>query len=527
MKTDSTRAAGKRRYGNGTVEPFRGRWRARAARQPDGRRPVLAVCDTEPEAEKVLLDVAALAAEAVLADGARMTLRGWGPRFLDARELGARDGLPPGVDAPTTVKTDRSRWLHHIASAPFYDYPVEAVETADIRELMNSLAGKQALNVRAEDPEKRRAVYRRKKRKLAAQTRKHVLNLLRKAFDELIEAGHIPSKVNPCAGVKAPKIAPADFAWLDMDEQDKIVACDWLPNRAGEHAGLRGEADKLRAMFAWGTAVRQFDQWCMKLTDVRGLDTDAPDIYFWCHKKKAKVSVPLLGIALRAVKRQLEILPAYSPKNPKGLLFPLPSGARRGRGKDYGWHKLLEAAGISKWVTWHELRDTCATSLLNGWWGRRWQLHEVRDMLTHSGIEVTERYAHLTKGTLARAARNTTGRARVKPFLGDGQFSSPIGHHAKGPDSKSPVKSGRARQDSDLRPTAPEALTIGNDLITLSPLDGQLMANLARTVVMAGQAGDARFARLALELAGAVLERVDLAASATPPNVVRLSARRR
>jgi len=55
-------------------------------------------------------------------------------------------------------------------------------------------------------------------------------------------------------------------------------------------------------------------------------------------------------------------------------------------------------------VWWHLLRHTCATSLLCGWWGRRWSLDEVSKLLGHSSVKVTERYAHLLDSALAGIA---------------------------------------------------------------------------------------------------------------------------
>src|ERR1019366_1541485 len=116
--------------------------------------------------------------------------------------------------------------------------------------------------------------------------------------------------------------------------------------------------------------------------------------------------VPLFGIAARALARWLEILPTYAPKNPFGLVFPLPGGERRDK-KSYGWAHLRKAAKIDRHVRWHDLRHTFASSLVAGWWGRPWRLDEVRVLLGHSSVTTTERYAHLAPSVLAQAARET------------------------------------------------------------------------------------------------------------------------
>jgi integrase len=144
--------------------------------------------------------------------------------------------------------------------------------------------------------------------------------------------------------------------------------------------------------------------------------------------------VPLFGLGLRAMRRWLELLPTYCPKNPLALVFPGPTGARRQPGKhlhvtrrDPETNKpqpvnpLLEylgAAGIvidqrhdRMPVRWHDLRHTCAAALVSGMWGRRWSLEEVKGLLGHESVTTTERYAHLAQSALKTAAAETGGPA--------------------------------------------------------------------------------------------------------------------
>lgn len=48
-------------------------------------------------------------------------------------------------------------------------------------------------------------------------------------------------------------------------------------------------------------------------------------------------------------------------------------------------------------------------------WGRSWSLEEVREVLGHSELSVTQRYAHLSHDAIAEAARATPGHRDVKP----------------------------------------------------------------------------------------------------------------
>lgn len=69
----------------------------------------------------------------------------------------------------------------------------------------------------------------------------------------------------------------------------------------------------------------------------------------------------------------------------------------------------MRAIGIVRNVRWHDLRHTAGSSLVSGWWGRRWTLEEVQRYLGHESIEATKRYAHLGETALKRAVRETPG----------------------------------------------------------------------------------------------------------------------
>ena len=464
-----------RAYGSGTVEKFRDRFRARGPLLPDGRRPVLGVFDTPDEAHSACDAHAFVSNEAGLVGGS-LTLRAWGLRYLNRRETGtASHQEEPARD----IANDRSRWRRHIDTAEFADWPLPNIQRRDIKDWLNGLSKSNAADVRAKDENRRKATYKRKPRKISAQTRKHALNLLRKALDEAVEDGTI--LVNPSKGVKAPKIGRLEFDYLSLAEQHAIERCDRID-----------EADKLRAMFAWGTGVRQFDQWTMKLSDLRMKKAD-PDMYFWCHKLQRKVRVPLFGVALQALRRWLEILPTYCSKNERGLVWPLPSGAQRQKCKNYGWASLLKAAGMKRHVKWHELRDTCASSLVSGVWGRAWRLEEVKEMLVHSSIEVTERYAHLAPAVLDVAARETNCH------------QSAIIHDLTKMRSKAKNR-GRATRDSNARPSAPEASDNLTEFESLDLRNGSVVADSVALVRAQARGDLTGTIRLGLDIAASIIE---------------------
>jgi integrase len=175
--------------------------------------------------------------------------------------------------------------------------------------------------------------------------------------------------------------------------------------------------------FALGTGLRQGEQWSLPLVDVC-IDGEEPHVMVRYGSegkttKSGKVrSVPLFGIGLEAAREWLKILPSYAAHNPKGLMFPTPShqrwdgkavvgGCRRQKCKTPVIWQKVRAAFLPRRVWWHLLRHTTASSLVAGWWGERWRLEEVRGLMGHSTIRVTERYAHLADSTLKQVAAAT------------------------------------------------------------------------------------------------------------------------
>jgi hypothetical protein len=115
-------------------------------------------------------------------------------------------------------------------------------------------------------------------------------------------------------------------------------------------------------------------------------------------------TIPLFGIGLDAMRVAME-------RSKADVVFPAPRTKERRGDSSHPtrWAAWLERAGVERHVRWYDLRHTCATALLAGWWGRKWSLDEVRQMLGHTTIKITERYAHLLDETLQRAGAGTVG----------------------------------------------------------------------------------------------------------------------
>jgi integrase len=304
-----------------------------------------------------------------------------GPRFLRTR-TGNR-----------AHSTEVSRWNLHVAAAEFAKRPIRSIVRRDVREWANR--------------ELRETIgLQRGGRRgpLSFQTRKHCLNLLRRFFAWAVEEEYLEN--NPAAGVEIER--------EDGDESEGYQPGWYLTPE--EHARLVRLADRrtrLLLNFAIGTGLRLNEMNCLHLDDVH-LDGPKPHVLVrfgsFDRKKRRFVSpkgrkgeknarkVPLFGLALEAAKEWKDNLPKFAKRNPMGLMFPTSRGALN-RKPPRTWKKLAEDFGIipriGRPIFWHLLRHTFASSLVAGWWGQRWRLDDIRTVMGHSTVQVTERYAHL------------------------------------------------------------------------------------------------------------------------------------
>lgn len=348
------------------MSPHGARWRAQHTL--DGRRVSLGVYATREEAEAVLR---AARVRLASADGpARgVTVADWGDAVLDRRErAGLRD-----------VDTERSRWRVHVRGSRLGDLLVREVHRADVERWLERLMLSDA---KPGHGQMRRA------RRVSRSTAQSAMVILRVVLEDAVRRGVATS--NPARDVELPRSqgrTHEPWTYLHPHEQQQLLAaCEsW---------------QRPLVAFALFTGLRQGEQWALRREDV-SLTARFVTVRFGAPGLPTKSGrirrVPLLPEALSAAR-------AASAVCAHDLLFPSRLGDARSKGEPSWWSAVVARAAVGRPVRWHDLRHTCASSLVAGWWGRVWRLEEVRAMLGHSSITVTERYAHLAGTILERAA---------------------------------------------------------------------------------------------------------------------------
>jgi integrase len=115
--------------------------------------------------------------------------------------------------------------------------------------------------------------------------------------------------------------------------------------------------------------------------------------------------IPLSDAALRVL--------ASLPR-PEGNTYVLPSPRLPGRpieGAKRAWARIKAAAGLPADLRLHDLRHNLASLLIN----TGWSLYEVGQILGHSQLSTTQRYAHLRQDRLLEAVNSAGAIAAPLP----------------------------------------------------------------------------------------------------------------
>jgi integrase len=344
----------RRKSGHASIEEHpkgSGKYRVRA--RINGKLTTIANGLPKAEAQETADAYAVIRNEDVLREG--LTLTQFGLGFFQRRERRGVRGW----------RKDKSRWKARIDQDPIGNLPVSTLGRRDVVEWLDRQQGKH-------------------------QTLKNALNLLRVALAEAVDRELLES--NPARDVKVHR----SLAATDEDDLEGIL----VPDEQRKLLEAVPEKQRPLVAFALLTGLRQAEQWWLRHEDIG-------DGFIMVRRsvggKPPKGGRPRRAHLLEPARRALELAPHGSP-----WVWPALRGGRRSDGKaPKGWHQWVKAAGIKRRIRWQDLRHTCATSLLAGWWGRKWSLDEVCSHLGHSSVTVTERYARKLQDTHRLAVAGT------------------------------------------------------------------------------------------------------------------------
>lgn len=325
-----------------------------------------------------------------------------------------------------------SVWTNHVEPAPFYDRPAKTVTARDVTKYLRTLARKPKTRVRRAKGAADGHVRITLDEPLGPQTVKHARRLLRQAFQVMVDDGIIPA--NPVLGAKLPKTA-------EVEEENEEWSFCFVEEVAALFAAIEaivpGDA-RARARMQPRTLARLEQRRCfyravyalavyggLRQGEIFGLDWG--DIYFEARgvgdrSNSVRVRRTRMGLAPKSEssKRWVPMLPplraaleawrTHGGVIKVGKVFPADGAAGQGhaglggyfgRSYDAAWNRRFRALATPRdYVTFHDLRHTCASHLIMGSWGLPLTPLEVAEWLGHSDLKTTQRYMHLAPGAL-------------------------------------------------------------------------------------------------------------------------------
>ena len=346
-----------RKHGFANVEEHpkgSGQFRVRAR---IGKRLVTVVSRVDEKTANATADsYGLLRKEGELREG--VTLDQFGGGFLDRRER-------RGVRA---VAKDRNRWKTHITNDAIGSIALRLLRRSDVVEWRDRLEAKG----------------------LAAQTMRNCRNLLSVALAEALDRELVEANVARDVKVvrgSAPTSREDLDGVLNPDEQEKLIRAVPL-------------AHQPMVEFAMFTGLRWAELSWLRREDIEDDEIVVRRSTGGGPTKSGKPRrVPLGPLSGAALDAQLATVKKSCP-----WVFPSEDGKPR-QNRPNAWPEWVEAAKLGRHIRWHDLRHTCATALLAGWWGEKWTLEEVCIVLGHSEISTTERYARKLDETGKNAAK--------------------------------------------------------------------------------------------------------------------------
>ena len=246
----------------------------------------------------------------------------------------------------------------------------------------------------------------------SASTTNRYLTYLKAMFNRAVEWDFVTE--HPLAKVKQDREDTSRVRYLDPEEERRLMdvldareerirqerdsANVWRRERGYEEfADLRKVAyvNHLKPMIllSLNTGLRRGELFSLQWQDVR-LDVSSPTLTVRAQAAKSGKTrhIPLNRTALSVLKSWREQTMA------EGLVFVSHKTGRRFDNCNKAWREVLAEAKIGNF-RWHDMRHHFASRLVMA--GA--DLYVVKELLGHSSIQMTERYAHLAPAVKAAA----------------------------------------------------------------------------------------------------------------------------
>lgn len=211
------------------------------------------------------------------------------------------------------------------------------------------------------------------------RTKAHYLTVFNSFYKYLVFMDKID--VNPCDGIKSPRIEKKLPNYLTSDEIDKLFDL-----RLTKPIDYRNKA-LLEVIYATGARISEVIS-----LELNQIDFEECVIKVMGKGKKERI-IPLGNTALNSLYTYISNYRAFLVKNDTcNYVFLNKNGTKISR---QGVFKILKElankAGIKKEISPHTLRHSFATNLLNN--GA--DLRVIQELLGHENLETTEIYSHL------------------------------------------------------------------------------------------------------------------------------------
>lgn len=211
------------------------------------------------------------------------------------------------------------------------------------------------------------------------RTKAHYLTVFNSFYKYLVFMDKID--VNPCDGIKAPRLEKKLPNYLTSEEIDKLFDL-----RLTKPIDYRNKA-LLEVIYATGARISEVIS-----LELNQIDFEECVIKVMGKAKKERI-IPLGNTALNSLYIYISNYRAFLVKNDTcNYVFLNKNGTKISR---QGVFKILKElannAGIKKEISPHTLRHSFATNLLNN--GA--DLRVIQELLGHENLETTEIYSHL------------------------------------------------------------------------------------------------------------------------------------